>query len=265
MSLESGKKLGFVASIINIVVPVVMVAVFVAFYAVLFSEIITRVQVGATTAPSFFAGSGIFYALLGFAIAAGIVALAGFILFLIAMHRLSEYYSERTIFSNLIRALILQIITAVVLMVAAVIVIALSTGSLVTVSPTGTPALIFVIFGFYAVIALVSFVISIYVAVLYKRSFDRLSERSGVDSFRTAGLLYLIGMILNIVAVGSIIMWIAWIFAALGYRKLQPLPPQPAPFVPPYQPGTVAMKRCPTCGAENSPDAVYCRNCGRLL
>lgn len=242
-----------------------MVTVAIAFYAVLISEIITRAQAGITTSSPFIAGSGIFYTLLGFAIVAGIIVLAGYILFLIAMHRLSQYYTERTIFSNLIRALIIQIVTAVVLTVIAVVVIFLSTSRLITPSSTATPSVVLGLLGLYAVIVLVSFAISIYCAVLYKRSFDRLAERSGVDSFRTAGLLYLIGMILNIVAVGSIIVWIAWIFAALGYRKLEPLPPQPAPFTPPYQPGAVAMKRCPTCGAENSPDAIYCRNCGRLL
>ena len=264
MSLESGKKLGFAASIINVIIPAVMGIVLIAFYAVLFNEVFSRIQTGATTAPTL-VGSGIFLALIGFAVAAGILALAGYILFLIAMHRLSNYYNEKTIFSNLIRALIIQIVTAVVLTVAAVVAV-FSFGGLITTSSTTTvPSVVLGMLGFYAVIALVSFVISIYCAVLFKRSFDRLTEKSGVDSFRTAGLLYLIGAILSIVAVGSIIMWIAWIFAAMGYRKLQPLPATPAPFVPPYQTGTVAVKRCPTCGAENSPDAIYCRNCGRLL
>jgi uncharacterized membrane protein len=265
LSLESGKKLGLIASIINVIVPVVMGIVLVAFYAALFSEIFARIQSGATTVAPTFAGTGIFFALLAFAVIAGVIALAGYILFLVAMHRLAHYYSERSIFSNLIRALIIQIITAVVLTVTAVVAVISFSSLVVTTQGTATPSAVLSLLGFYAVIALASYVVSIYCAVLYKRSFDRLSERSGVDSFRTAGLLYLIGAILNIVGVGSIIMWIAWIFAALGYNKLQPLPPAPAPFVPPYQPGTVAMKRCPTCGAENNPDAVYCKNCGRLL
>jgi uncharacterized membrane protein len=265
LSLESGKKLGFTASIINIVVPAVMGIVLIAFYAALFSEIFTRIQSGATTAAPALAGTGIFLALLGFAVVVGIIALAGYILFLVAMHRLSNYYNERSIFSNLLRALIIQIVTSVVLTVVVLVVVFSIGGLIATSSGTTAPAAVLSLLGVYAVVALAGFVLSIYCAVLYKRSFDRLSERSGVDSFRTAGLLYLIGAILNIVAVGSIIMWIAWIFAALGYRKLQPLPAAPAPFIPPYQPGTIAVKRCPTCGAENSPDAVYCRNCGRLL
>ena len=264
MSLESGKKLGFIASIINIVVPAVLGIALIAFYAALFSEVFTRIQAGTTTAAPTLAGTGIFLALLVFAFVAGVIALAGYILFLVAMHRLSNYYNERSIFSNLLRALIIQIVTTVVLTVV-VLVLMFSISGFIATSSTTAPATVLSLLGVYAVVALAGFVVSIYCAVLYKRSFDRLSERSDVDSFRTAGLLYLIGAVLNIVAVGSIIMWISWIFAALGYRKLQPLPAAPAPFIPPYQPGAVAVKRCPTCGAENSPDALYCRNCGRLL
>jgi uncharacterized membrane protein len=141
----------------------------------------------------------------------------------------------------------------------------LSANRLPISSSTSTATFFVSIFAVTIIAAIVGFVISIYCALLYKRSFDLLAEKSGVDSFRTTGLLYLIGAVLNIVGVGGIITWIAWIFAALGYQKLQPLPIASAPFIPPYQPGTVAVKRCPTCGAENSPDALYCRNCGRLL
>jgi uncharacterized membrane protein len=201
-----------------------------------------------------------------FVVVGAALALAGYILFLVAMHRLSKYYSDHSIFSNLIKALIIQIVTGIV--IAVVVLIAVSvvfSGIIVPMTGSAVPGVVFGAIAVYAVVAIIGFVISFYCAILYKRSFDRLAEKSGVDSFHTAGLLYLIGTILNIVAVGGIIIWIAWIFAALGYRKLQPLPSQPAPFVPPYQSGAVAVKCCPTCGADNNPDAVYCRNCGRLL
>jgi uncharacterized membrane protein len=265
VSLESGKKLGFTASIINIIVPVIMGVVFVVFYAALFTAIISvsRVASGTAVTPSY---SGVFTSVIVIAVVGSVLALAGYILFLIAMHRLSQYYKEPSIFSNLLRALIIQIITAVILGVIVVVMVLLAAGS-VPIEPTASvQPLIITTFLAIIVASLVIFAISIYCAVLYKRSFDRLAEKSGVDSFHTTGLLYLIGAVLNIAGgIGAIIIWIAWIFAAMGYQKLQPSPTAPAPFVPPYQPGTVAMKRCPTCGAENSPDALYCRNCGRLL
>jgi uncharacterized membrane protein len=192
--------------------------------------------------------------------------LVGYILFLVAMHRLSQYYSERLIFSNLIRALIIQIVTAVIIAVVVFALLFIWSGS-IAIGPnsTSTPSAVFSLLAVYAVAGIIGFVVSIYCSFLYKRSFDRLAEKSGVDNFRTTGLLYLIGTILNIAGVGSIIVWIGWIFAAMGYRKLQPLPTAPAPFVPPYQPGPVVTKRCSACGADNSPDAVYCRNCGRPI
>ena len=54
--------------------------------------------------------------------------------------------------------------------------------------------------------------------VLYMRSFNKLKEKSGVDNFGTAGLLYLIGVFIPIIA------WIAWIFAAMGFNKLKAAP-----------------------------------------
>lgn len=267
MSLESGKKLGFAACIINIIVPVIMGIVFVIFYAALFGALLSASRAassGVAITPNF---AGMFTSVLVVAIVGSALALAGYILFLIAMHRLSQYYKEPSIFSNLLRALIIQIVSAVILGVIIVAIVLLAAGGIPVRSTTAyIQPLIITSFLGVIVASLVIFAISIYCAVLYKRSFDRLAEKSGVDNFHTTGLLYLIGAVLNIAGgIGAIIIWIAWIFAAMGYQKLQPLPPATAPFVPPYQPGTVAMKRCPTCGAENSPDAVYCKNCGRLL
>jgi uncharacterized membrane protein len=270
VSLESGKKLGFAASIINIIVPVIMGVVFVVFYAALFGAILSASRAasgGVVVTPAISSLVGVFTSLIVIGVVGSALALAGYILFLIAMHRLSQYYKEPSIFSNLLRALIIQIVTAVIFGVIVVVMVLLVVGSVPIRSGTvSVQPLIITSFLGVIVASLVWFAISIYCAVLYKRSFDRLTEKSGVDSFKTTGLLYLIGAVLNIAGgIGAIILWIAWIFAALGYQKLQPLPPASAPFVPPYQPGTVAVKRCPTCGADNSPDAIYCRNCGRLL
>jgi uncharacterized membrane protein len=265
VSLESGKKLGFAASIINVIVPIIMGVVFVVFYVSLLSTIISvsRATSGTIVTPNF---SGVLISVIVIAVVGSVIALAGYILFLIAMHRLSQYYKEPSIFSNLLKALIIQIVSTVILGVIVVLMVLLAAGSTpIRSGTTSVQPLIISVFLAIIVASIVIFAISIYCAVLYKRSFDLLAEKSGVDSFRTTGLLYLIGAVLNIVGIGGILMWIAWIFAALGYQKLQPLPTTPAPFVPPYQPDAVAMKRCPTCGAENSLDALYCRNCGRLL
>ncbi len=84
------------------------------------------------------------------------------------------------------------------------------------------------------------------------RAFNKLKEKSGVESFGTAGILYLVGSIIPLVS------WIAWIFAAAGFSKLKPVPLSNASY--PTQPltTTIQTKRCPNCGTENSADALYC-------
>ena len=98
--------------------------------------------------------------------------------------------------------------------------------------------------------------------VLYMRAFNKLKEKSGVDNFGTAGLLILIGVFIPIIA------WIAWIFAAMGFKKLKAAPAA-SPYVPyPVQPPLstqMQTKRCPNCGTENRSDALYCSNCGKPL
>ncbi|MCW3999730.1 MAG: DUF996 domain-containing protein [Candidatus Bathyarchaeota archaeon] len=264
MSLESGKKLGFTASILNIVVPPIMVVAVVVFFTSLFSSFLTSIFGGAPSAPTSFA---LITAFLGLAIVAGILALAAYILFLIAMHRLSKYYNEPVIFKNILRALIIQIIFVVVAVAVVVAFSAISSVSIASASTTAVRSFILSLLGIYAVILLVSFALSIYYGLLYKRSFDRLAEKSGVEDFRTTGLLYLIGSVLAIIGIGGLIVWIAWIFAALGYRKLAPASPAPAPFTYSTYPAPLneQSKRCSVCGAENSPDSAYCRSCGRQI
>jgi uncharacterized membrane protein len=261
MSLESAKKIGFTASIIELVVPIVAIALLVAFYALLFSSIFSSVSGGSTSFYSVWFASAFPYLLIPIAA----LSLAGLILFLIAMHRLSQYYNEKVIFKNPLNVLIIQIIGSAVLMVVVFIVTITSFGSL-TPTTTSTATTFFSYFIWLLIgVVVIAFVISVYCGLLYKRAFDKLAEKSGVDSFRTAGLLYLIGSIL-----GSLITWIAWIFIAQGFKKLTPNQPasQQAPYTT-YQPftgtQTTSIKRCPACGAENSPDSLYCAKCGRQL
>ena len=94
------------------------------------------------------------------------------------------------------------------------------------------------------------------------RAFDKLKEKSGVDNFGTAGLLYLIGVFI------TPIMWIAWIFAAMGFNKLKATPAAPQTgsyYTQPPLSSTMQTKRCPNCGTENYGDAFYCRTCGKTL
>ena len=89
-------------------------------------------------------------------------------------------------------------------------------------------------------------------AVLYMRAFNKLKEKSGVDNFGTAGLLYLIGVFIPLIT------WIAWIFAAMGFNKLKAAPaasPHVSYSTQPPLSSTMQTKRCPNCGTENYGDS----------
>jgi uncharacterized membrane protein len=267
MSLESAKKMGFAASLISVIIPVVMVIAAFGLLVALFSNIFTTVTAGV---PPSLTSLAVMNGVLGLIIVGGIVALVGYILFMISMHRLAQYYNEKAIFKNVLNALIIQIISAVVIMVVFYAYIYSSVGSL-TISTATTRGTSFVwsILIAYLVVAAISWVVSIYCGLLYKRAFYALAEKSNVDSFHTTGLLYLIGSALNILG-GTVIIWIAWIFAATSYHKLTPISPAAtvsSAYYSPNQPVTPQgpTKQCPTCGTENTADSLYCVKCGRQL
>jgi len=82
-------------------------------------------------------------------------------------------------------------------------------------------------------------------------------------------LLYLIGVATSIVGIGVLIQWIAWIYAAMGYRSLKPNETLTSPSIySAAQPSTYSImekKYCPYCGAQKITDANYCSRCGKQL
>ncbi len=266
MSLETGKKLGLTASLISVIVPVVIVVL----YGVLFFSLISTISSTVSSNPpsaspfSAFSGSGFFVAIA----LLGILSLAAIILFLIAMHSLSHYYSEPRIFRNALYGFLTNIIGGAVLIVIAAafvfsIIHSVSTGtSIATAIGVGIALLILA-----AVVG--ALVIGIVSGIFYMRAFHALGDKSGVNNFQTAGTLYLVGSILQIVFFGSLILWIGWIFAAIGFNSLKPKTAESSmvAYPPPQQPtySTGQTKYCPNCGAANNSDALYCRSCGKPL
>jgi uncharacterized membrane protein len=253
VSLESGKKYGFTASIINVIMPVVAVVLVLG----MISYLLTARPTGwSPFLTGVFAGTSVVI------LAAGII---GLILFFLAMYHLAQYYNEPTIFRYPIYGFIVTIIGAVIAgiiefgYIAIIVTQIPQTPTASNVAPIMAQFMIL----FLAVFA-VAFVCGIINAILYWRGFNRLGEKSGEDAFKTAGLLYLIGTLLMIIAVGVIIVWIAWIYAAKGYRQLQP---KPAPITSTYPPAPPSSGKiyCGYCGTENSQNDIYCKHCGKPL
>ena len=248
MSLESGRKFCLVASILAIIMPIIAVA---GLASLIFSAIAMATR---GTIPSIGSGIGFTLGLIAFAVALVVIAVLEFILFVVGMHRLSHYFKEPAIFKNLLYAILVSVVSIVVVSVLMVLQFVFSLGNMtpVTGSPFTPPTTLYFV-GLIAVLAL-SVAMAIVSAVFIYRSFNKLGEASGVDSFKTAGLLYLIGAFIPFVA------WIGWIFAAIGFRNLKPI--TPISYQTETSTPTLQTKRCPYCSTENKIDALYCRFCG---
>ncbi|MGE5532841.1 MAG: DUF996 domain-containing protein [Bacillota bacterium] len=257
MSLESGRKLGLVASLIQVILPIVAIVGGIALVMAMISSAFRGIGTGTFSPPIIGASLGF----IAFIICIGVLGLIGLILFLVAMHRLSNYYNEPSIFKKVLYATILSIILGILISIYEFAFVFSSFNSF----PTSTPPS----FPFLTILGLlgIGVVLGIINSVLYMQAFNKLAEKSGVDNFKTAGLLYLIGTLLTIMLIGGLIVWIAWIFAAMGFNKLRSSSITPPPSYPnaPLISIISQTKRCPKCGTENSLDALYCKLCGSPL
>jgi uncharacterized membrane protein len=186
----------------------------------------------------------------------GAIALVGFILVLVALHGLANYYKENGIFNNALYGFVAAIVGVVAAVAAAVYVILYTSiltdfldkiypgwngnySSLAGLTPTTsnitksdvTPVLeaVFSVLAILWVFLMIS-------AYFNRRSLKMLSAKANVGLFSTAGLLLIIGAILAIVLIGFLLMWIAVLLMAIAFFQIQPQPKQPiAPAAPPQQ------------------------------
>ena len=123
MSLESGRKFGYYASLINVILPIVAIVGVVAYF--LYNCFAAR---GIANWHNCDLHSRIFGGLIIFLIAIGAVGIAGFIMFMYAMYSLSNYYNEPAIFKNVLYAFIVSIVSGAVIVVLefAVLIISIS-------------------------------------------------------------------------------------------------------------------------------------------
>lgn len=258
MSLETGKQLGLVSSLMLVIVPIISVSLLTTFILASISAAFSNLS-GATNAavPALF-GTVFGWAIIILAIL-GIIAV---IILIAAMYNLSNYYKDPSIFKNVLYAFVINLGTIIVVLA---IEFAILIPSLpISRTPTSPPTS--VLSGYIIaiiVISIVAIAMGIVSSVLVMRAFNKLGERSEVDNFKTAGLLYLIGTVLSIVIIGGIIVWIAFIFAALGFNRLKPVTVYTPEAASPAM--TMQTKRCPNCSTENRIDATYCRFCGKPL
>ena len=226
MSFVSGRKLGFFGSLIQVVLPIIAVMVVVIYVLSVIGNYVP--SMGSTpSVPDF---SSLFAGLIiPIIIPIGIVTFIGFVLFIIAMHRLSQYYTERGIFNNALIGFIISLVGPVIGLTA----LALEYNSLIStlqnLSQTGSGTMnpLFPTQLGQALTAAyyVGLVFGILTAIFYMLAFNKLADASGNGTFRTAGILYLIGAVLTIAVIGGLLVWIAWILAAVAFNSLKPKQP----------------------------------------
>ncbi len=268
MASVSGKNLGLTAGLINVIVPVLIVVLVVAYIISIFNAIAGLASTSTIPSLGFLGGY-----LFGF-IALGVISFVGIILFLVAMYQLSHYYQEHGIFNNAIIGFLVTIIGGVVTYILSFVYLMSVVGSFTRLGGSYSSSTAMAAFtNFFislAVVFIVAYVVQIVSAIFYMRAFSKLAEKSEVGSFHTAGLLFLIGTILTILVVGVVLIWIAWIYATSGFHSLKPkqepnlayASPPPPPTQTPF---AAPVKRCSYCGADNNPNAIYCRNCGKPI
>ncbi len=119
---------------------------------------------------------------------------------------------------------------------------------------------------------IVAFVFYVLAALHLRKTFNTLAQKSGEHSFETAASLLWVGAILTIIGIGVLLIFIAWIFAVIGFFTMRApqqqqyssqsygtTPPPTQPSSQPQQSG----KYCSNCGAPITPDGTYCSNCGK--
>ncbi len=192
-----------------------------------------------------------------------VIGIIGIILLFIGLKGLSDYYRDPSIYGHAFKGLIFGIIGTI-----AVTALSLTSfTSWFTIAPSA--ASVFAALGLLAltiVILIVAFVFYLLMAMNLKRAFNTLAEKSGENMFRTAGNLLWWGAILTIIAVGLILVWIAWLILAIAFfsMKLAPAQPYNQPYTAPPPPAA-GTRYCPNCGSPVDANATFCPSCGKPL
>jgi len=189
-----------------------------------------------------------------------ILGIAGLILLLIGIKGLSQYYSDMSIYDNALKGIIFFIIG-----VAAFAVVGFSFFfSVSTISNIGTGSTFLSIFGLIAALVIL-FIFYVLAAIYLRKAFSSLAQKTGERTFETAGLLLFISAILTIILVGAILLFVAWILAAIAFFSIKT--PQTYAQAPQYSAPSQPTQTlyCPNCGAPVQANAAFCPNCGKPL
>jgi uncharacterized membrane protein len=192
------------------------------------------------------AGEGAVLLLLSIIPYAGwVLGIVGIVLLIKSMKELSSYYEDQSIYQNSLTG-IKYYIVALVAATVAVTAMVIGVLSATAFTITGFASFAFTTgfgVGLVALFAglVIAFIFYVLAASHLRKTFNTLSEKTGDQSLSTAGTLLWVGSILTIIGVGLVLIFVAWIFATIGFfsmksRPLQPYTTQPYGYTPPTQP-----------------------------
>ena len=185
--------------------------------------------------------------------------LVGIILVLIALNGLADYYKDEDIFKNALYGFLFVII-GIIALIATILIFAFG---IAIIQPYPTPTSPSTIAGVSLIIVVIAimYIFSIIGSIFYRRAFNKLAEKSNEKMFSTAGLLLLIGALIPLV--GQVIIFVAWILAAVGFFSIK-IPLQ-SPTIQATTSDSDVGNFCRYCGSPNSSDASFCQKCGKSL
>jgi len=176
------------------------------------------------------AGEGSILLLLSLVPYAGwIFGIIGVILLLRGMKELSNYYQDEQIYKNTLSGVkyyIIAIVAAAIAIGAITIGVGSATGFTFTEAFEPTVGFGVGLIAFLAGI-ITAFIFYVLATLNLRKTFKALAQKSGENSFATAGTLLWIGALLTIILVGLILILIAWIYATIGFFTMKPQQQQP--------------------------------------
>ena len=171
------------------------------------------------------AGEGSILLLLSLVPYAGwILGIIGVVLLLRGMKELSNYYEDEKIYQNSLTGVKFYVV-AIIAAAVAIAAITIGVGSATGFQFTTESFVLTVGFG----IGLIAFLGGLVIAFIFyvlatsylRRTFKTLAQKSGEVSFTTAASLLWWGAILTIIVVGLLLIFIAWIFATIGFFTMK--------------------------------------------
>jgi uncharacterized membrane protein len=163
--------------------------------------------------------------------------LAGLVMVLLAVKRISEAVNDREIFHNVLMAVILQIVGSAIPVFVVIGSFFAFVGSQVMMAPFGpsfdgfgSPDIlgsgaVMAVLGSLLAGLIAMWVIQIIAARFLRKGYEGIADKTGTETFRTVARWYYYGAWLMIILVGFVLILIAWILQIKAFFSLPESPP----------------------------------------